>query len=245
MEQKSYYAIIPANIRYDEEIPANAKLLYGEITALCNDRGYCWASNDYFANLYKVSKKSISNWINSLIKKNYIYSQMIYRENSKQIQYRMLKLNNTPIEENVNTYGKNLPYPIEENFHNPMEKKVKDNNTYINNTINIYNVQFEKFYKLYPKKQSKDLTKKWFLKNKISSELFEKILGKLELFKKQWTDIKYVPMPITWLNQKRWEDEIIIQGKVITNSETKIYEIDPELQVQINKRRNEMYGGQR
>ena len=67
----SYYAIIPANVRYSD-VPANAKLLYGEITALCSKEGYCWATNTYFAKLYKVSRQSVSSWVGELKKKGFI-----------------------------------------------------------------------------------------------------------------------------------------------------------------------------
>jgi len=64
--EKSYYAIIPASVRYDNRLCPNAKLLYGEITALCNEKGYCWATNSYFSGLYGVSNRSVVNWVNSL-----------------------------------------------------------------------------------------------------------------------------------------------------------------------------------
>ena len=85
-DEKSYYAIIPASVRYDKRLTANAKLLYGEITALCNEQGYCWASNDYFASLYEVSKQSISHWIKQLCDYGYIKSSLIYSEGTKEIK---------------------------------------------------------------------------------------------------------------------------------------------------------------
>lgn len=119
--QKNYYAIIPANVRYDDELTANAKLLYGEITALCNEKGYCWANNSYFSELYRVSKKSISVWISQLIAKGYIMSDIKYKEGSKEILHRYLRI---------------VHEPMEEKFNTPMEEKVNDNNTSFNNTSN-------------------------------------------------------------------------------------------------------------
>lgn len=74
---KSYYAIIPANVRYDKRLSANAKLLYGEITALCNEKGCCEVKSKYFADLYEVSKKSARNWIKQLEDYGYIVSESI------------------------------------------------------------------------------------------------------------------------------------------------------------------------
>ena len=117
-EKKSYYAIIPSTVRYDPDITPNAKLLYGEITALSNENGYCWATNDYFAKLYGVSKTSISKWIATLVKKGYLHSEIIYKEGTKEISNRYLKL---------------LEYPIKEKLNTPIEEKLKENNTFINN----------------------------------------------------------------------------------------------------------------
>lgn len=119
--RKSYYAIIPANVRYDKNLTPNAKLLYGEITALCNEKGYCWAENKYFADLYGVSKTSISKWIKSLIDGGYINSRMIYKEGTKEIDKRYITI---------------VQYPIEEKLNTPIEEKLKDNNTLSNNTSN-------------------------------------------------------------------------------------------------------------
>lgn len=73
MEQRpSYYAIVPANVRYDDRLSANAKLLYGEITALANRDGYCFATNAYFAEQYQMKERSIIRMISQLNDLGYI-----------------------------------------------------------------------------------------------------------------------------------------------------------------------------
>ncbi|WP_347007671.1 helix-turn-helix domain-containing protein [Enterococcus durans] len=120
-EHRSYYAIIPANVRYDQRLKPNTKLLYGEITALCNERGFCWAGNEYFADLYGVNKETISRWVSDLIKFGYLNREIIYKEGTNQIINRYLRINQYPIDEKRNT---------------PIDEKVKDNNTSFNNTFN-------------------------------------------------------------------------------------------------------------
>ena len=88
----NYYAIIPATVRYDKELSPNAKLLYGEITALANARGYCWATNKYFMELYSLSERTIQNLIKQLTDKKYI--SIILEKNSN----RKIYLNDNPAE---------------------------------------------------------------------------------------------------------------------------------------------------
>ena len=78
--EPSYYAVIPATVRYDKRLIPNAKLLYAEITSLCNKEGFCWATNRYFSELYNVRIETISIWINQLIKYCYLESKMIYKK---------------------------------------------------------------------------------------------------------------------------------------------------------------------
>lgn len=138
MEEKpNYYAIIPAEVRYDKDLKPNEKLLYGEITSLMNKEGYCYASNKYFSNLYGVSVVSISDWINNLVKKNYLETEMIYKENSKEILYRKITL---PL------LKKSL-IGIKENFKGGIKENFKGNNKdiIINNNREIYIEEIEKW----------------------------------------------------------------------------------------------------
>jgi len=123
MERPNYYAIIPAEVRYSDLKPS-AKLLFGELTALSNKYGYCFASNNYFANLYGVTKNTISLWISDLSKAGFITVD-VKRDNNKQVIKRKIG--------------------ITKKSDSPIMKKSEYNNTSINNTTNNNNmVEFRK-----------------------------------------------------------------------------------------------------
>lgn len=70
--EKGYFAVIPPEVRYCADLPDGAKLLYGEITALCNWKGYCWATNRYFADLYGKTTRTVIRWIQDLEERAFI-----------------------------------------------------------------------------------------------------------------------------------------------------------------------------
>lgn len=92
-DKKNYYAIIPANVRYDKRLSPLTRLIYGEITALSNEKGYCFATNAYFANLYSMSNVSISRCISELKEHNYI--RVVYDIKEKNVDKRKIYINNT------------------------------------------------------------------------------------------------------------------------------------------------------
>ena len=138
MEEKpNYYAIIPADVRYDKSLKDKAKLLYGEITALSNKDGYCYANNKYFADLYQVNIRTIKDLIKSLIDRGYIKSVIVYKDNSKEVMQRKLYL------------VKKFSLPGEEIFTRGGEEIFTENNTSINNkkeNIIINNNIKEKYF---------------------------------------------------------------------------------------------------
>lgn len=96
----SYYAIIPAEVRYSDLKP-NAKLLYGEITALSSKEGYCFATNNYFAKLYNVTKNTISLWVSQLNKQGFVSVELIKKgEQITERRIGIIKIDDRPIIKN-------------------------------------------------------------------------------------------------------------------------------------------------
>ena len=196
---KSYYAIIPANIRYDDDLTPNAKLMYGEITALSNEQGYCYGTNKYFANLYTVSTVSVSNWIKQLNDKEYIRVKYMYMPGTTQIKERRIFIS-TPLKKSLIPPQRKVNDPLKEKFK-VINNNIYNNNNIINNTVKSKNNKFSVLVK-----NSLD---------PIASLFPEKLRPKTKAQKDAWLDCidkldrldKYNPRKVYFISKKVRRDD--------------------------------------
>ena len=134
---------IPIEILTDNKLSDKEKYIYAIILYLSKENNYCYLTNKSISELLNISITQVSKLVNSLKDKNYISIELIYKENSKQIEMRKL----IPIVKNNDTYLTKVKYPLQQNFNTPIEEKFKDNkykNKNINNKYNSINKIYKK-----------------------------------------------------------------------------------------------------
>lgn len=90
---------------------------------------------------------------------------------------------------------------------------------------NVFNEElFNKFYQAYPRKVGKGAAIRAWKKLNPDKDLVDKMLAAIEIHKQseQWKDRQYIPHPSTWLNQHRWEDEVVIEESIYFGEEDKV-----------------------
>lgn len=80
-KQFSTFSVIPTEIIINKEISSTEKLLYAVISSLTNEKGYCWASNQYLGDLIGISERHASRSINKLLQEQLI--EVDIKDNSK------------------------------------------------------------------------------------------------------------------------------------------------------------------
>ena len=164
-----------------------------------------------------ISKRYISSSVSKLIEDNVL---QVVREHTD-TQSRIIKLNKNYNKWMNRTTVQQMKYSSTDDTENNTTGEVQFNTTgeleFHQDKQNIkQNIKqgasdlFPLFWVAYPRKVSKVAAKKVFDKLKVDDSLLKQMLKALDVQKqsRQWQTKEYIPHPTTWLNQRRWEDEI-------------------------------------
>ena len=125
---------IQIEILTDKKLSDKEKIIYAIIIYLSKENNYCYCTNKTISELLNITVTQVSRLVNSLKAKNYIDIELIYKENSKQVEMRKL----IPIQKYEDTYLQKVQYPPHKNVNTTTYENVKYNK-YNNKNINKYN----------------------------------------------------------------------------------------------------------
>lgn len=210
---------IPRQVFFSKNLTEKDKFVYGIIywyTHLKGER--CFASNLAISEIAQVTPRKISEAVSRLQKEGFV--DCIYKDEEKRNRLEIVPLI---------VYGKRVTKTIDQtdyridqmdnrdtpnglSIDRPNGLHIKNINTLI--SINTYDFEFPGFYNKYPLKVAKAKAYASWLKMSADERkrAWEAISAQIEAKHFRGQDGKdYIPHPATWLNQKRWEDEVKIK----------------------------------
>lgn len=87
--KKSWYAVITAEVLYSPDLTPRQKLLCAVIGNLANEKGFCFASNQYFAEMMDCSVPSIQRDLRTLENHSFI-NRVVKVKPSGEVEFRAL-----------------------------------------------------------------------------------------------------------------------------------------------------------
>ncbi len=227
-ERPAYWAVIPASVRYDRDLPPNAKLLYGEVTALSDKLGYCYAKNSYFSELFGLSERSVTRLLAVLVERGYLRVDVIRDESTQEVLERRI----SAVYERGETApppDKNVGTPPDGIVHTPPDKNVGENSTSIEQIPPIVPQggqlkkrksksvpswkpeRFEAFWNYYPRHEDRVSAVREWDRLKPDDALIDTIARALkrQVESGDWP----APYACRYLRNQRWLDELPKDGK--------------------------------
>lgn len=193
---------IPKDVWLDTNLTMLEKGILVEIDSLDMSDDGCWASNEYLATFCQCSIPKVASAVSKLVDLGYI------KRESFDGRRRKLK--------SCLSFFRRQTY---KNYKADL-KKVDANNTTINQEIihtprkkakTVFTDGFDEFWAVYPKKDAKQAAIKAWDKLKPDDDLKQAIIAGVQRdIDGRWkgAERRYIPNPTTYLNQRRWEDEI-------------------------------------
>ena len=251
-DDASYYAIIPGPVLNSEEIPDGAKILYGVISTLTKKEGYCYARNETLAARVKKEADTVSKLVSKLDKAGFVHVEVIRDPNTRAVLerriYPVMDLALMSWKKSMEAPGNKSDTPPGKKSDTPPGKKSEKSNK--DSSIPPIVPQggrrrrtakekpdhkperfsaFWEFYRNNARGENKQAAMKAWDRLKPSDELIDtmaKALNK-QVKSKSWQEGIGIPYASTWLNNRRWEDEI--KAPVVSNSSKRGWAEDREV----------------
>lgn len=220
-EKPGYWAVLPAGIRYDPDLPPNAKLLYAEISSLTDAAGYCFATNAYFERLYELSERTIIRLLQALESRGYITIADNDGGKTKRKIYAGINPASTwgddPLTKMSVPPDKNVSTPLTKMSPPTINKKINNKSTSTPQSppggegVKIWDPEmFDRFWARYPKKRDKAKAIREWNKLKADRKLMMEMSAALgrQMASEEWQrdNGRAIPYPCRWLSHRRWED---------------------------------------
>lgn len=211
-QQRQFKGIwIPKEIWLNKDLTFQEKIILVEIDSYDDGQVGCFATNKHFVNNFGINSSRISQIIQSLQRKNYI--TITYDFNGKEIIKRYLHINRPPYPPKEGMSKINIGMLKNEMGVCQFDKggyvkKLKDNNTNINNTIN----------------NNKENNKKKYYENEELNNIFTEFLELRKKIKAVNTE-RAINMLINKLS--KYDDNIKMKmiEQSIVNSWKDVYEL--------------------
>ena len=115
MVNRSFRGVwIPRDIWLNKDLSITEKCFLAEIDSLGGSEEGCFASNQYFGEFFNLSKERARKIIGELRKKGYLEITLTYKEDSKEVDQRIIKLIGYGHKQ---PYGQNQPGGTVKNDH--------------------------------------------------------------------------------------------------------------------------------
>jgi hypothetical protein len=172
----------------------------------CNDHTrQCNPSQKLLAEECSMGLSTLKGHLNALEEAGYLETINVFKDNIQRPNQYLLKFSSS---QNRATPPSGSGYPPSQNLATEPEVKTRIEPVVQKDPL------FVEFWKAYPRKTNKDFAEKVFAKLKVDDALLTKMIQAIHAQNKTvWKDKEqqYIPHPSTWLNGKRWEDEIVVK----------------------------------
>jgi len=218
-DNTNYFILFPTHL-LDTLNPKEA-ILMGVLISLAKREGYAYPSNRMLEETLKMSTSSVARTLKKLETERYINRELIYNDKGEVTQRRIYILPSLVkggIPKNEDTPMSEMPIPPSQNRQLYNIHSINKDNSIRDNKA--YTEAFEILWQSYGKRGNKQTSRKAFLRlsDKDKRAMIQRIPEYVTAHQNA-NKMEFLPHLSTFINQRRWEDELPYQDKINPNKQ--------------------------